>query len=158
MRKKINFFVCYSHRNHELVESFLEKLIDVLAPSANYEYSIWKDNKIELGADWNEEILTARDNCDLGLLLISPSFLASKYITETELPEFVSGKKRAIPVMLQPVSFKKHDLKGLGRKQIFRLKHTGFTKPRSYYECSSKRRNDFVLELFEKIEDILDNQ
>lgn len=135
MKKKVTFFVSYAHRNIALVHGFLEKLGDVLAPSKKYDYSLWKDSGLVVGEDWEAQIMEAIDNCDFGLLLISPAYLASKFITEKELPVFVSGEKLSIPVMLNPVDFTRHDLKGLEKKQIFRLDYEGFKEPRAYVDC-----------------------
>ncbi len=156
-RKKVSFFVSYAHRNKALTSSFLAKLSDVLAPSRRFDYSLWHDCGIEAGSDWEEQIQQAIDECDFGLLLISPAFLASKYITEKELPIFVSKSgKPSIPVMLQPIDFARHDLKGLKKKQIFRLDYEGFKEPRAYGDCKGQRRETFVLDLFKAIEDRLD--
>jgi hypothetical protein len=155
LRNKVEFFVTYAHANKHLADSFLEKLAEVLAPSKKHEYVLWRDTGLELGEDWEKQIMRARDNCDFGLLLISPAFLASRFITEKELPTFTSAKKPSIPVMLQPVDFTRHDLKGLEKRQIYRLNHDGFKQPRAYGECRRQRRNDFVFELFRAIEDKL---
>ena len=155
MKKKINFFVSYAHSNKTLANSFLEKLREMLAPSKKHEYVLWRDTGLEVGEDWENQISEAIDNCDFGLLLVSPGFLASKFISEHELPLFVSGEKPSIPVMLQPIDFSRHDLKGLERKQIFRLDYDGFKEPRAYGECKNQRRDTFVLELFRAIEDKL---
>jgi len=153
LKKKIKFFVSYAHSNKELAKSFLEKLREMLAPSKKHEYFLWRDTGLEVGEEWEKQILEAIDHCDFGLLLVSPGFLASKFITEKELPVFVSGEKPSIPVMLQPIDFSKHDLKGLEKRQIFRLDFEGFTEPRAYGECKKKRRDTFVLELFRAIEE-----
>lgn len=155
MRKKVSFFVSYAHRNRNLAESFLEKLRDVLAPSKRHAYVLWRDSGLILGEDWETRIAEAIDRCDFGLLLISPAFLASPFIAEKELPAFASGKKPAIPVMLQPVDFSLHDLKGLEKQQIFMLDHEGFKVPRAYAECRRQRRETFVLALFRAIEEKL---
>ncbi|PLW67276.1 toll/interleukin-1 receptor domain-containing protein [Pseudohalioglobus lutimaris] len=155
MRKKVKFFVSYAHANRQLSDNFLTRLCDVLAPSKKHDYVLWRDTGLVVGEDWEQQILSARDSCDFGLLLVSPAFLASKFITEKELPVFVSGNKPSIPVMLQPVDFARHDLKGLEKRQIFRLDFAGFTEPRSYSECRKQRRDDFILELFRAIEDRL---
>lgn len=155
MRKKVTFFVSYAHSNKVLAGSFMQKLREMLAPSKNHEYEFWQDTGLEVGEEWEKQILEARDNCDFGLLLVSPAFLGSNFITEKELPIFVSGKKASIPVMLQPVDFSKHDLKGLEKKQIFHLDYEGFKEPRAYGECKKGRRDTFVLELFRTIEDKL---
>jgi hypothetical protein len=155
LRKKVTFFVSYAHSNKELAGSFLQKLREMLAPSKKHEYELWQDTGLEVGEEWEQQILGARDNCDFGLLLVSPAFLGSKFITEKELPIFVSGEKPSIPVMLQPVDFSKHDLKGLEKRQIFRLDYEGFKEPRAYGECKKGRRDTFVLELFRTIENKL---
>jgi len=139
-----------------LANSFLEKLFDVLAPSKRFEYSLWRDSSIEVGVSWEAQIELAINQCDFGLLLISPAFLASKFITDKELPNFVKEKgKPFIPVMLQQVDFARHDLKGLEIRQIFRLNYEGFKEPRAYGDCKGPRRETFVLELFRAIEDRL---
>ena len=155
LRKKVTFFVSYARRNKQLADSFLKKLDEVLAPSKKYEYELWQDTGIEVGEEWEQQILSALDNCDFGLLLISPAFLGSKFITEKELPIFVSGEKPSIPVMLQRVDFSRHDLKGLEKRQIFLLDYEGFKEPRAYGECKNGRRDTFVLELFKTIENKL---
>ncbi len=155
LRKKINFFVSYAHSNKKLANSFLEKLMEILAPSRNYGYHLWKDTDLIVGEEWEKKILDARDKCDFGLLLVSPAFLASNYISEKELPIFVSGEKPSIPVMLQPVDFERHNLKGLEKRQVFRLDYEGFKEPRAYGECKPQRRDTFVFELFKAIEDKL---
>ena len=108
------------------------------------------------GEDWKARIIKAIGDCDFGLLLISPSFLASKFIVETELPKFVSGEKASVPVMLQPVDFDRHDLKGLEKQQIFRFATKKSSRPKAYAECRGHRRDAFVLELFRQIEAKLD--
>lgn len=155
-KAKVNFFVSYAHRNEEIVFSFLEKMNDQFSASAFYNYEMWDDRAIELGEDWDDEIQTAIQNCDFGLLLVSPAFLGSRYIEESELPSFISGNKACIPVMMQPIDFARHDLKGLEKKQIFRLDYDGFKEPRPYGDCKPKRRDTFALELFKKIEEKLD--
>lgn len=153
MRKKVNFFVSYAHKNERLAEDIISRLDVVLRPSKSYDYRLWMDSCIIIGEDWEKQLLKARNNCDFGLLLISPAFLGSRFICEKELPHFI-GDDRApsIPVLLQPVDFQFHDLKGLKMLQIFRFKGKRFTEPRSYVECRKSKRDDFVLELFRAIE------
>jgi hypothetical protein len=81
--------------------------------------------------------------------------LASRFITEKELPTFVSGEKPSVPVMLNPIDFARHDLKGLEKKQIFMLDYEGFKETRAYVDCKKQRRDTFVLALFKSIEDKL---
>lgn len=91
------------------------------------------------------------------MLLISPSFLSSSYITQKVLPTFVNGKA-CVPVMLAKVDLERHDLKGLETRQIFMLNRDKFKHPRAYGELKKKRRDDFIFELFQAIENKLDKQ
>jgi hypothetical protein len=152
MKQKIRYFVSYAHRNSALTQNFIKRLDDVLGPSKQFEYSRWEDTDLVLGDEWETQIIEAIKNCDFGLLLISPAFLASSFITKAELPKFVSGGKASVPVMLQPVDFDRHDLKGLEKRQIFRFAPKGSENPKAYSECKSHRRDAFVLELFRQIE------
>jgi TIR domain len=156
MRRKIKLFVSYAHGNQLLARQFIEKLTDVLSPSKANEYELWMDSMIVVGEDWKKQIVNARNNCDFGLLLISPAFLASKFIVEEELSYFViEDKCQSIPIMLVEVDLERHNLRGLESKQIFRLSGERFSKPRDYSSCKSKARSDFILALFRAIEDKL---
>jgi hypothetical protein len=152
VKQKIRYFVSYAHRNSALTQNLIERLDDVLAPSKQFEYSRWQDTDLILGDEWKDQIIEAIENCEFGLLLISPAFLASSFITKSELPKFVSGEKASVPVMLQPIDFDRHDLKGLEKRQIFMFAPKGSKNPKAYSECRSHRRDAFVLELFRKIE------
>lgn len=73
-----------------------------------------------------------------------------------ELPNFVGdGAKPVIPVMLRKVNLDRHDLKGLKESQIYRYK-AGHDNFRSYAQCGSEQRDDFVFDLHDKIEQRLD--
>ena len=75
------------------------------------------DLNIIVGEDWDKEIKKSLKKCDLGMLLISCSFLNSKYINEVELPRFVYNQEKPCgPVLFQKIDFKLHDLKGLEKK------------------------------------------
>jgi hypothetical protein len=153
-RTKVKFFVSYAHKNQALSDAFTEQLLEILGPSKKFEYKLWKDSALVVGEDWKQQILTAKDECDFGLLLLSPAFLNSEFIVGQELPRFV-GDKRApsIPVLLAKVDFRLHDLKGLEALQIFRYRGKRYTDFRSYAECKNGNpRHDFVFSLFESIE------
>ena len=156
MRRAIDFFVTYAHANRRWADDFLKRLSEQLIPSKQYEYTLWRDTAILVGQLWQQEIHRALAECDLGLLLVSPAFLGSDYITREELPRFVGiGGKAVIPVMLQRVDFTRHDLKGLEAHQVFRLE--GRDGPRAYARCRddiSRRR--YVELLFLQIERRLD--
>lgn len=155
MRKSIKFFVSYAQRNQGLATRFIDHFLEYAEPSIKYSYKLWRDTTdILVGDNWDEEIKQALEQCDIGLLLISVSFLGSSYIANTELKSL--RRKPVVPMLLAPVDFELHDLKGLKEKQIFRLENKNFQAPKSYSECSAKQRDQFVLKFFRQVERKLD--
>jgi hypothetical protein len=148
-RSRVRFFTSYAHDNKQPADDLLERLREQLAPSKRYEYVLWRDTQIEAGQQWRQEIRQALDDSDLALLLVSPAFLISPFITQEELPRFVGDKaKPVIPVLLQKVDFVYHDLKGLKDYQIFRL-----GEKKSFADCRDDfSRRQFAEELFLEIE------
>jgi hypothetical protein len=154
MKKRVTMFISYAHANQELADRFVAQFKEYTRPSKAYQYYIWRDIDLLAGENWDQEIKKALDKCDLGLLLISASFLGSTYITSVELK--LLGTKPVIPVLLWPVDFDRYDLKGLQEKQIFRYNKPGFLKPKSYGQCTTKQRVEFMLVLFQQVEKRLD--
>ena len=147
----------YAHENSQLAGRFKHLILEQMGPSKGYDYDIWQDEEQLLpGVKWAEGIRDALKDCDLGLLLISPSFLNSKFITDHELPAFVGNQAKAcIPVMLGPINLKRHDLKGLETAQIFRFK-TSTGQHKNLSDCNPMQRRKFCEQLFDQIEARLD--
>jgi len=155
-RAKIRFFVSYSHADDQYADPFMGSLQAMLKPSKAYDFEMWRDTNILPGEDWRKQIEKSLLKCRLGLLLVSPEFLGSKFIIEEELPMFVGdGAKPVIPVMLRKVNLERHDLKGLNVSQIYRYK-AGLNNFRSYAQCGSEQRDEFVYDLHDKIEQRLE--
>jgi hypothetical protein len=156
-KKKVELFVSYARSNKNLTGNFLHRYMEQAAASSRYDYLFWRDREILVGEEWHEAIAAALERCELGLLLVSPAFLGSQYISDHELPRFVGrGAKPLIPVMLQSVDFDRHDLKGLKERQIFRLEGDRFKAPKSYGDCAGSQRDRFVQVLFRDVEHKLD--
>jgi hypothetical protein len=156
-KRKVKIFVSYARSNKDLASKFLEKYKEQVSASKSFDYHFWQDKNILVGEEWHEAICQALEKCKIGLLLISPAFLGSRYISQQELPKFVGSKsKPSIPVMLQSVDFKRMDLKGLKRRQIFRLEGEKFKSPKSYGDCTGNQRDRFVLALFGEVEQRLE--
>jgi pentatricopeptide repeat protein len=155
-RRTVRYFVSYAHNDKELAADLLRRLKPRLKTRTAYEFQDWQDSDIPLGSDWHEQIQQAVRECDFGLLLVSPDFLASSYISKNELPHFVlpDGKttetvKRVVPVALKAVLDDSVDLRGLQHRQIF-LDSGG----KAYAE-RARRRDAFVDELVAKIIQLL---
>ena len=156
-KRKVEIFVSYARLNKNLARKFMDKYKEQVCASKSLDYHFWQDKNILVGEEWHEAICVALERCSIGLLLISPAFLGSRYISEHELPKFIGSKtKPLIPVMLQSVDFERMDLKGLNKHQIFRLEGERFKSPKSYGDCTGNQRDRFVLALFGEVEQRLE--
>lgn len=152
-KRQVRFFVCFAHADRPLVEALLRELEKQYGAAARYEYRVWRDGQIPLGAQWRDSIQAALRECDCGLVLVSPALLGSEFVRNHELSHFVGERaaKWCLPVGLDRVDFRHHDLRGLQEHQIF-LKGGRFFG--ELQRASQKR--DFALELFTRIQMRLD--
>lgn len=150
--KPIATFLSYAHTD----ASDAKKLTSLLDPhfkiSTQFQFSNWSDHVILPGEHWREEIQQALEKAHFGLLLLSPQFLASSFITKDELPALLE-KRMVVPVGLHAIQLDGTvDLKGLQDRQIFRD-----SKGRAFDRCrTSTDRRDFALELFGQIHKLLE--
>lgn len=154
MKKNIKIFVSYAKKNKVAKADFLERFQEYAGADNKFKFEFWIDEQLAVDKDWDESIHKALDDCDFGILLLSPAFLQSSYIAQNELPRLVN-KPLVFPVALAPIDFKRHDLKGLQAMQIFRLDSPKFNTPRAFTELKPKRRDEFVMRLYEAMHDQL---
>ena len=95
-------FVSYSH----LDKQWLEKLNTSLSAIERFTgIKAYSDKLIEPGTIWNEEILKALASTKLAIFLVTPNFLASKFIQENEMNYFLEvNKKQNVPILWIAVS------------------------------------------------------
>jgi tetratricopeptide (TPR) repeat protein len=103
----LSIFISYAHRD----EPLLKELEEHLALLQNQGViTTWHDRDISAGAEWEHEIDTHLDTAHIILLLISASFLASKYCYSTEMKRAIERHKAeeacVIPVILRPVDWR----------------------------------------------------
>jgi hypothetical protein len=156
-KKQITTFISYAHTDSEIATKFLDEFSEMLLPSAKYEYDFWRDKNILPGENWHHEIQDALIRCSMGIVLVSPAFLGSKYVSVHELPALMNRQEALlIPVMLRKVNFERHDLKGLKEQQIFQWRSGDPKGEKSYAQCGKRQRYEFVFELFDQVELLLD--
>ena len=100
-------FISYSHRD----QPWLDQLKTHLAPYVRRgSLTYWDDSAIKPGSQWREQIQQALGNAKVAVLLVSPNFLCSEFISANELPPLLSaaGLTRAT-ILWVPVSASSYD-------------------------------------------------
>ena len=121
----IQIFVCYAHADNEGTDPnkrWLDRLLEQLAPLSLQEQAlIWSDQKLEIGDTWHKEIQNVLQQVKAAVLLISPAFLKSKYIRNSEVPILLKRAKDeglvVLPIILRPCLFKETTFKYPDAKQ-----------------------------------------
>lgn len=84
-------FISYAHKDDQ---SWLDTLLGHVSwLKTQYGVEFWTDRNIEPGDQWHDRIQSELDRAKIGMLLVSPDFLASDYITSNELPRMLDAAK-----------------------------------------------------------------
>lgn len=140
----IQLFLSWAHDDAELKDSFLKLLTPRLRITKSHTFTWWMDSFILPGEEWKPEILTQLANADYIVQLISPSFLASKFIRDYEIPGVGEAPlKKTLPVMLDDVPLDgSMEFHQIDRRQIYR---GNSYEPHSYMSCETDyQRKQFV--------------
>lgn len=76
-------FISYAHSDHAAFENLRPHLKTL---ERAFGIDLWADKRIKPGDYWSAKISRAIDEAQLHLLLVTPSFFASDYIFDHELP------------------------------------------------------------------------
>src|SRR5437763_14508 len=95
-------FISYAHKDLKWLKELLEHLRPLKQQN---KVALWTDQEIPTGANWHEEIEKALREADIAVLLVTPAFIASGFIHDTELPELL--KKHVVWVAVES-SFYRH--------------------------------------------------
>ncbi|MBV9689362.1 MAG: ROK family protein [Ktedonobacteraceae bacterium] len=105
--ESVKIFISYAHADQKL----RKKLQDHLSPLTHSGMiTIWQDQEILAGANWDDHIRSRLKEADVVLLLVSPCFMASDYCWDSEVQKALEGHKagtvQVIPIILKPVHWK----------------------------------------------------
>jgi DNA-binding transcriptional regulator LsrR (DeoR family) len=95
-------FISYSHTDKKWIEELQTWLRPMLADGA---IRIWVDTEIAAGTNWLENIQAALAAAKVAVLLVTPAFLASEFITRHEIPSLLrAAKDEGIIIFWIPIS------------------------------------------------------
>jgi hypothetical protein len=100
--KKI--FISYAHKD----KAYLDELEKHLQPwERKKKIMVWTDRDVTAGQEWGKEVKQRLGEAEIVLFLVSPDFLASDYINDSEIKAAVEKQKQnqnlLIPVIIRPV-------------------------------------------------------
>ena len=107
---KPTVFISYSHQDEEWKDLLVTQLraLELLG-----HIVIWDDRKIDAGEQWYPEIQAAMQRADIALCLISPSYLASKFCVNEEVPFLLRRREQEdvllIPILVEPCLWELHE-------------------------------------------------
>ncbi|MCP4971349.1 MAG: toll/interleukin-1 receptor domain-containing protein, partial [Arcobacter sp.] len=141
----VTIFISYSHQDENQRYNLVKDLKDSFG-NTPYNITFLEDKNILIGEKWDNKIREMLDECDYGLLLISPHFLESEYIKNVEIPEL--EKKGLLPIGLSKTDFSKLKKVGIEKFQVFTF---GDTNKIFYEQTGEDLRDPFIDKLIKHI-------
>ena len=99
----VSVFTSYAHKDEELREELDIHLAMIKRQPA---VDVWNDREIIPGDEWDDSIKKELESADIILLLVSPRFLASRYIYDVEIKTALERHEKrdaiVVPIILKP--------------------------------------------------------
>jgi hypothetical protein len=114
-RPPMRVFICYARASNvsaDRQERWLDRVLEQLRPlHRQNDIALWSDEDVMPGSDWNDAIYHQLSEARLSVLLITPAFLASKYISGVEVPLILRRSRdnpnfTILPVYVEPSTVK----------------------------------------------------
>jgi hypothetical protein len=103
-------FISYAHADNQSPDPqkrWLDRFVEFLQPLVSQEdFTLCSDQDIKIGQNWHEHIQAHLSGAKAVVLLVSPAFLASSYIRNSELPVILKNAAeqgvRIFPILISP--------------------------------------------------------
>lgn len=103
-------FISYSRQDETEKDALLTHLKGLQQVG---QLTLWSDDKIRPGTNWQESMAQAIDRANIALLLVTANYLASDFITEEEIPALLARQAeeglRIIPIIAKPCAWQAID-------------------------------------------------
>lgn len=101
-------FISYAHDDVAFLERFR---VHLKAVEEAFGVTFWSDESLRAGHHWNDTIRDAINQADVFVMLVSPSWIASKFIRDEERPAInarcAAIKGLIVPVVLMPCDWER---------------------------------------------------
>ena len=164
-------FISYAHADNESnnpKERWLERFIQFIKPLVRQEeFTVCSDQDIKMGDKWHDHIQEHLNGAKAVVLLVSPAFLASDYIANSELPVILKNTAekgvKILPILISPSIFKRAKFKYPDFKkgpEEFTLASLQSANPpsKTLIEMSEGEQNRVLLSVAEQLADLLSDQ
>ena len=150
-------FISYAHEDR----AWCERIRKYLKPAEDAgSIRIWVDGRIDPGQTWEAEIEENLARSAIALLLVTPNFLASRYIKDKELPWLLTRRAhkqlKIVPVLIErgltaQYAYPYQDPDG--QEQTLRLSDIQFLSPggKAIAQLDTSQQNLFIDELARRI-------
>jgi TIR domain/WD domain, G-beta repeat len=161
-------FISYAHADNESQnrkERWLDRFIEFLQPLVNQEnFTLCSDQDIKISDQWHGRIQAQLNATKAVVLLVSPAFLSSSYIRNSELPVILKNAAeqgvRIFPILISPSLFTKAKYKypdpKTGPQEFTLASLQAANEPsKTLIEMTEGDQNRVLLEVADQLADLL---
>jgi hypothetical protein len=161
-------FICYAHADNESEnreQRWLDRFLEFMGPLERQALiSPWSDRKLEIGDSWHANIQARLGRSKAVILLVSPAFLNSRYVSTNELPVILSQAKArnllVVPILISPSLFEHVEYKYPDAKKgpkTFKLASLQSANPptKTLFDMSTPEQNRVFLDVAERLLEVL---
>ncbi len=107
-KKEVKIFISYAHEDEKIKDELVGTHLKAIQNHYFDSLVAWTDAEIKPGSNWDNKIKKEIEGADIIIFLITPNFLASDYIMNTEmknaLERFKEKKQIIVPVYIEGVA------------------------------------------------------